>query len=253
MNNVFIESFFKKKIYMKSSSNVDITSNQMLLIKRSLYKLKQIVKDWHEKCIKTLIKLDFVQIFADSCLLRHSKRDIILFVYVDDVNIVARSMHQVNWFKKKFKRAFKIKNLKKMNKILDFKITRNRQNWILHMNQEHYFIDVLARFNMTIDKHRFTKFFINEYNALCFVESNDKRINQKNYQHAIKSIMYAAIHTRSNIAFAIERFNQYFSDFVEHHKQALKHLLRYIRSTVNKGIKHKVIQLIFTTSKNLSL
>ena len=126
-----------------------------------------------------------------------------------------------------------------MNKILDIKIIRNCQNRVFHMNQEHYFIDVLAQFNMTIDKHMFIKLFINEYNAFCFVELNNKRINQKNYQHAIENIMYATIHIRLDIAYAIEKFNQYFSDFVKHYKQALKHLLRYIKSTVNKEITYE--------------
>ena len=40
VNNAFIESFLKKMIYMKSSSNVKLSSNQALFIRRNLYDLK---------------------------------------------------------------------------------------------------------------------------------------------------------------------------------------------------------------------
>ena len=134
VNNAFIKFFFKKKIYMKSSSNVNIASKQILIIKRNLYDFKQIANNWHEKCIKILFKLNFVQIFADSCLLRHFEKNIVLLIYVNDMNIAIKSMKQMNWFKKKFEKIFKIKNLKKMNKIFDIKIIRDRQNQIFRIN-----------------------------------------------------------------------------------------------------------------------
>ena len=58
--------------------------------------------------------------------------------------------------------------------------------------------------------------------------------------------MYATIHIRLNIFFAIERFNQYFNDFAMHHEQALKTLLRYIRFTLK-------FDIIFDSNNNESL
>ena len=65
--------------------------------------------------------------FSDSCLLRHFTRNIILLVYVDDICIEARSLDQISWFKNEFNKIFKIKNLKKMKKILDIRITRDKK------------------------------------------------------------------------------------------------------------------------------
>ena len=92
---------------------------------------------------------------------------------------------------------------------------------------------------MDADKHKVTEFSMNEYETFQSAESNDECINQKNYQHAIENIMYAAIHIRSNIAFAIEKFNQYFNDFAKHHEQTFKHFLRYIRFIINKNITYE--------------
>ena len=155
------------------------------------------------------------------------------------MNIATKLMKQINCFIKKFKKIFKIKNLKKINKIFDIKIIRDRQNQIFRMNQSHYFIDVFAQFNINVDKHKFTQFSMNEYKLFWFVELNNRRINQKNYKNAIKNIIYATIYTRLNIAFAIEKFNQYLNDFAKYHEQIFKHFLRYIRFIINKNITYE--------------
>ena len=95
VNNAFTESFLKEVIYMKPPPGVDLSSGQALLIRRSLYELKQAARDWHERCVKELRKLEFEQTSADSCMLRHLKRNITLLIYVDDICIAASSKKQV--------------------------------------------------------------------------------------------------------------------------------------------------------------
>jgi len=93
------------------------------------------------------------------------------------------------------------------------------------MNQTHYLHDVLERLNMRQDKHKTTDLSMNEYDAFHSAELEDVRINQHEYQQVIESLMYAAIHTRFNIAFAFNQLSQYFSDFAKHHEHALKKLM----------------------------
>jgi len=78
---------------------------------------------------------------------------------------------------------------------------------------------------MRQDKHKITDFSMNEYDAFRSAEFENVRINQHEYQQVIESLMYAAIHTRFNIAFALNQLSQYLSDFAEHHEHALKKLM----------------------------
>ncbi len=71
------------------------------------------------------------------------------------------------------------------------------------MNQTHYLHDVFERLNMRQDKHKITDLSMNEYDALRSAEFKDVRINQHEYQQVIESLMYVAIHTCFNIAFAL--------------------------------------------------
>lgn len=78
---------------------------------------------------------------------------------------------------------------------------------------------------MLVDKSNLIELSINEYNSLRFASSKNERIDQRDYQHPIESIMYAAIHTRSNIVFVVERLSQYLANLAKYHEQALKALL----------------------------
>ena len=92
---------------------------------------------------------------------------------------------------------------------------------------------------MKTDKHKCTEISLNKHNALCSADSNDQRIDQRQYQQVIESLMYAAIHTYSDISFALDWLSQYFSDSAEHHEHTLKKLLQYICSTADLEIMYR--------------
>ena len=240
VNNAFTESFLKKTIYMTSLSDIEVASDCALHIMWSLYELKQAVRDWHEWCVVKLVKIEFHQSDADLCLLLHSQKDIMLLLYVDDIVVVFTATSAVTWFKKFLAAVFKVKNLKKMQKILDIWIIHNHKRWTLCMNQIHYVEKMLQDLHMGTDKHKCTEISLNEYDALHSAGSNDQRIDQRQYQQAIESLMYAVIHICSDIFFALDWLSQYFNDSAEHHKHALKRLLQYIHSTVNLEIMYRL-------------
>lgn len=90
------------------------------------------------------------------------------------------------------------------------------------MDQSHYLIKVLDKLHMSAEKHQPTELPMNGYDSLRQARPNDTRINQKDYQHTIGSISYAAIHTRLDIAFAVGRLSQYLNDHTKHQGHAIK-------------------------------
>ena len=124
----------------------------------------------------------------------------------------------------------------KNKKIFDIKIIRDRKKQIIRLNQTHYLSEMLNELHINIDKHERTKISMNDYDSFKSTKSNDEWINSKKYQHKIEKLMYVVIHTRSNIVFALKRFNQYFNNFAIHHDKTMKILLRYIRSTIDFDI-----------------
>ena len=96
----------------------------------------------------------------------HSSKNLILLLYVNNINIVKRFITNINWFKNVFASIFKIKNLIEIEKILDVQIFCNRINRTLRMNQTHYFKKVLKKLYIKVYKHDFTEYLMNDYNFL---------------------------------------------------------------------------------------
>ena len=143
VNNAFTEFFLKKIIYMTSLSDVEVASDCALCIMWSLYELKQVTKDWHEWCVAELVKIEFHQSDADLCLLLYSQKNIMLLLYVNDIVMTFTATSAVTWFKKSFAAVFKVKNLRKTQKILDIWIICDCKRQTLHVNQIHYVKKVL--------------------------------------------------------------------------------------------------------------
>ena len=140
------------------------------------------MRDWHEWCDAELVKIEFHQSDADLCLLLHSQKDIMLLLYVDDIVIVFTATSAVTWFKKFLAVIFKVKNLREMQKILDIWIIHNCKRWTLCIKQTHYVEKMLQDLYMGTDKHKCTEISLNEYDVLCSADSNDQRIDQRQYQ-----------------------------------------------------------------------
>ena len=236
INNAFTESILKEKIFIAAPKGVDCPKGKVLRVLRSLYSLKQAARDWHEKLIKALLGIGFRQYAADPCFLIHDKRGILLLVYVNDICVAANLITQVNWFKSSFKKLFKVKDLGEIEKILSVKIIRNRFKRTIRMDQTSYLKMVLERIDMEYNKYKPTELPINGYSSLRPAGPDNKRIDPEWYQKGIGSLIYACILTRPDIAFALGRLSQYLSDPAKHHRQALKNLLRYIRSTIDEGL-----------------
>jgi hypothetical protein len=90
---------------------------------------------------------------------------------------------------------------------------------------------------------------MNGYDSIRPAEDSDTRVNIKEYQKTIGSLMYAMTNTRPDIAFALGKLSQYMSDPAEHHNHGLKALLRYLRSTISLGLQYGNTTGLQTDSK----
>ena len=95
------------------------------------------------------------------------------------------------------------------------------------------------RLHMGTEKHEKTGTPITGYHGLRSAESDEERIDQRQFQHVIGSLMYAAIWTRPDIAFAVYRLSQSLSNPAKHHATMLKGLLKYLRSIIDFGIAYR--------------
>ena len=133
MNNAFTKSTLQEDIFIIPLPGVEILQGIVLKILRSLYSLKQAVRDWNKLYVSRLEKMGFYQSEVDLCLLIHKGRNLMVLTYVDDIPITVPRLEDILWFKKELSKVFKIKDLGKPTKILRIKLIRDRPNSTLKL------------------------------------------------------------------------------------------------------------------------
>ena len=104
-----------------------------------------------------------------------------LLVYVDDILIAALISKEVSWFNKTLHKRFNSKDLRGVSKVLGIRITRNKKNKAIYLNQEQYLDSVLKRFGITQGKYKKKCILLIDYSQLCLIQLDDERTDITEY------------------------------------------------------------------------
>jgi hypothetical protein len=104
-----------------------------------------------------------------------------------------------------------------VSKLLGIRITQNQKTREIYLDQENYLTKVLNKFGISSAKYRKRGVLMRDYESLRPTEPEDDRHDAKEYQQAIGGLMYAMVHTRPNIAFALEKLSQHMKDPTKKH------------------------------------
>jgi hypothetical protein len=234
IKNAFTESHLKEKIYLSPPQGVEVHKNNALRVLRSLYGLKQAARDWNSTCRQYLInKLGFVQSLAEPCLFIHQSRQLQLLLYVDDILCATERLENSDWLYSKLSERFTTKNLGDVTRLLGIRITRNRKAKEICLDLEQYLENVLNEYGFQAAKYRPRGTPMREYDKLRPIQPNEEQHNTTEYQQVVGKLMYAMVHTRPDIAFALGKLSQHMQNPSEQHWTYLKGLIRYLRSTIN--------------------
>jgi hypothetical protein len=234
IKNAFTESPLKEKIYLSPPQGVDVQKGHALRVLRSLYGLKQAARDWNSTCRQYLIeKLGFVQSRAEPCLFVHQSRPLRLLLYVDDILCATEKLENSDWLYSKLSERFTTKNLGDVTKLLGIRITRNRKAREICLDLEQYLESVLNEHGFPAAKYRPRGTPMREYKKLRPIQPDEERHDTTEYQQVIGKLMYAMVHTRPDIAFALGKLSQHMQNPSEQHWTYLKGLMRYLRSTID--------------------
>jgi hypothetical protein len=205
-----------------------------------LYGLKYGPKQWHEKFDLTLISVGFSVNEADWCAGYHHGVDqgVTLWLYVDGILIFETSLDmfkEVNIF---LCQSFDIKDLDEADVILNIKLIKGENQ--ITLTQSHYVENVLNHFGFKDNKPSPTPY------DLSLILWKNKRINtdQLRYSQIIRSPMYLASATRSDISFAIRKLSQFTSNPGDGHWHALELVMHYLAGIMDYRIYYSRYPLV---------
>jgi hypothetical protein len=205
-------------------------------LNKTLYGLKQGAKNWYDALCKALADLGFQRAEADhGVFFKRTGVDIIvLAVHVDDCMITGSSQMPIDEFKVQINKTYKISDLGAIHWLLGIKITRDLPNHTISLSQHTYIDSIITRYNFNDLKP--LSIPIDPSLPLLKSQSPTKlvdiaRMRNVPYREAVGSLMYAAMGTRPDIAFAVSTVAQFSDNPGWNHWEAVKRVFRYLRGT----------------------
>ena len=104
--------------------------NMVCKLKKSLYRFKQVSRQWYKKFDSFMMSREYKRTFADPCVyVRRFPDDkfIILLLYVNDILIVGQNANMIQKLKMELSKTFNMKDLGSAKRILGMEILRDRK------------------------------------------------------------------------------------------------------------------------------
>ena len=206
-------------------------------LQRSIYGLRQSGRMWNRKLDHALKSLGLKPSAADPCLYvqRTGETIMLIAIYVDDLVIATNNVENMRMVKESLQRVFKMKDLGPIHYCLGIEIKQDLEANTITMSQKKYAEEILNRFGME-----------NCAPISCPLDANEKLKKTETeedsefpYQSLVGSLMYLAISTRPDIAYAVSALSQFNSNPGVEHWNAAKRVLRYIRGTTDYKLTYR--------------
>jgi hypothetical protein len=157
VKTTFLHGELEEQIYMHQPEGFKIQGkeDQVCLLKKSLYGLKQSPRQWYKRFDTFMIGHGYSRSEYDNCVYHRKLSDgslVYLLLYVDDMLIAAKNLVEINKLKTQLSGEFEMKDLGATKKILGMEIHRDREAGKLFLSHKSYIEKVLEHFGMQQSK-----------------------------------------------------------------------------------------------------
>lgn len=264
----FLQGDLEETIYMHQPPLFNDGTARVWKLRKPIYGLKQAPRQWNHKLTAALEDMSFRQADHDAALFVHTEHTALIFVWVDDLIIIADSDHTETLVKAILGR-FEGRDLGDASWILGLEILRDRPNRVVTMTQRRMILDILDRFDIPttpvgtpldpgqpIAAHPHSK-AIERYGVK--LEQADLPIEEREaleakiatllkdgallgdeeksrYMQIVGAVQYLATVSRPDIAYATGALARYMAKPTKYLLKCAERLLRYLRGTSEYGL-----------------
>lgn len=153
VENAFLHGRFDETIYLRIPLGLDLAhdtpSQQVCLLQKSIYGLKQVSRVWHHTLSQTLLSLGFnTGKLGPLPIYKHLKlHNNIILAYVDDLLIASSNLDVLSSLKKDLHNVFKIRDLGEVKYFQGLEFSRTTDG--LYVAQRKYILDILDLYDLT--------------------------------------------------------------------------------------------------------
>jgi Reverse transcriptase (RNA-dependent DNA polymerase)/gag-polypeptide of LTR copia-type/Integrase core domain/GAG-pre-integrase domain len=239
IKGAYLNGNLEEEIYMRQPDGFTDGTGRVCKLKHTLYGLKQSGREWNKRLSNFLKTAGFTRLVTENCVfIRRNGADYdIIAIWVDDLFILSTSKQRKERVKTQILQEFEATDQGEPKLLLGIEINRDRNSNSIKISQERYIEKLIHRFGMKDSGSASTPLPIGvQYQP---ADDNDQPFEDTSlYRSAIGSLMYAAIATRPDIAYAVNSLSQFNTKPTQMHWNAVKHIFKYLQGTKNIGIKY---------------
>jgi hypothetical protein len=228
VKTTFLNGAIEEEVYIEQPQGFEVHSRDthVCRLKKALYGLKQAPRAWYARMDSYLTRLGFSKSHADPNLYYKfvNNARVILLLYVYDLFIIGEESLIIQ--------CKKDLDLGLMHYYLGLEVWQKRGE--VFLGQGKYAIKILQKFGMMDCKSMDTP-MNSDIRKVKVSDSNP--VDPSLYRQLIGSLMYL-VNTRPDICFAVNTLSQFQVEPRQEHWIVANHVLRYIRGTINYGLKY---------------
>ncbi len=232
--SAFINSEIDEKLYSESSNEFS-RFDHCWKLNKTLYELKQVSILWYRNLITILKDLKLQSVSEINCLFVNDW--LILFFYVDDIMTICmrENANRMRFFEKSLMKRFEMRVLSELKWFLEIRIIRDRVNRKIWLCQNSYINKIVTKFHLKEMKcSKISLANLSRINEIA-ANSNSQRIYV--FQQRMKSLNFAAVIFRSEIAFSIAKLVQFLKNPNSNHVTIANRIIAYLNDTKNLVIE----------------
>ena len=244
ISSAFLNGDIDTEVYMKQPEGFPQgPKDKVLRLLKSIYGLKQSPRLWQQKLDSVLTQLGFKKVESDNSLWIYRKDTvcIIIPVFVDDLTLVSKDKAAINSVIEHLEKHFKLRRLGPLEFLLGVKIERDRPRHTIHLSQKQYIINMLERFGFSSCTPVSTPINpgISLTQSQCPSTPDEvQEMRTVPYISAVGSLLYLAISTRPDIAYAVSVLARFNTNPGKAHWAAVKHLFRYLKGSMDYKLSY---------------
>ena len=237
ITTAFLNAPVKEDLYMELPHGFKV-DGMVAKLQRAIYGIKQAPHAWNHEFNSFLLSLGFKRFRTDLCV--YLLGNIILGIFVDDVIGLLPFSAFEKWeeIKAKIFKRFPAKDIGDALFILGMRITRDRKQHKLFLDQELYIDKITKRFREQVFSTQWQKRNVHtpieaRFNSQSEAESvhNEAAETDSPYLQIVGSLLYAAISSRPDMAYTASLLARYSKKHSNEHMNAACRALRYLACT----------------------
>ncbi len=238
----FTQAELHEDVYMEMPQGFEVPG-MVCRLKKSLYGLKQSPRNWYLK-VSEFIKerLGFRATISDPCLffkLSATEQLMLLFLFVDDMQVGFDQADAEEWEQahQMLRKEYNISDVGDSKYMLGMRIERDRQRRTIKLSQELYVTKALERFGLQQCRPRSTPAPHTVHTQAGIHCTSSASADLQLYQEKVGTLLYAAISTRPDISFAVNKLTQKMQAPTAADMAAADRVFRYLSGTRDMGLQ----------------